>query len=76
MTEIADETGRVLLRNEYNKWNRLIYQEFEDGAAYSYRYDWSPTGRYFEQAHVMLQDQTTKDLSISEFVPDYVKSFR
>ena len=63
MTRIINEKGRVLLRNWY-KSGVLMRQQFENGAIYSYSYDWAPNRFYADKVVVTLPDQTKRDVSV------------
>ncbi len=60
MTRIADETGRVLLRNWYNS-EVVIQQQFANGAVYQYAYDWAPDRYYPDKVVVTLPDSTKRE---------------
>jgi len=74
MTEIKDESGRVLLHNWY-KSGSLIRQQFGNGAVYSYRYDWVPNRYYADKVLVTLPDHTQRDVQVSDSVPEFVKNY-
>jgi YD repeat-containing protein len=74
MTQISDESGHILLRNWYDR-GYLKRQEFGNGPAYSYSYDWSSKSYYPAKVWVTLPDQTTKELSVADSVPEFVKNF-
>ena len=73
MTEIDDESGKVLLHNWYDD-GELIRQQFGNGDVYSYSYSGSSSGTYFVKAQVTLPNQSIKELSLSDSVPDDVKN--
>ncbi len=75
MTQISDESGRVLLRNRYDG-GFLQRQEFGNGAVYSYSYDWAPSGYYPEKVWVTLPDQRVQKLSVANSVPEFSKSLQ
>jgi YD repeat-containing protein len=74
MTEVRDEVGRVLVHNWY-RGHLLTRQAFGDGSAYSYRYDWPPTSYYPSKVFVSLPDQTTKEFSVINSVPAFVRNY-
>jgi len=72
MTEIADETQRILLRNTYS--NRMLTrQDFGNGEIFSYSYDLSATRNYAERATVTLPDGTKTSVEVESSIPDAVK---
>jgi YD repeat-containing protein len=75
MTQISDESRRVLLRNRYDR-GFLQRQEFGNGAVYSYSYDWAPSGYYPEKVWVTLPDQRVQKLSVANSVPEFSKSLQ
>lgn len=74
MTQITDESGRVLIHNWY--WERFLQrQQFENGAVYSYSYDW-PQNEYLpRRVWVTLPDQTRQELSVAASVPEFVRNY-
>src|SRR5205823_1322302 len=74
MTQISDEGGHVLLHNSYVS-GLLERQEFGNGAVYSYDYDWAPNTYYPNKVTVTLPDRSTRELSVADSVPEYVKNY-
>ncbi len=74
MTQVRDESGRVLVHNWYER-SYLKRQEFGNGTVFSYSYDWSSTSHYPAKVWVTMPDHTTKELSVTDSVPEYVKNF-
>jgi YD repeat-containing protein len=74
MTQVADEKGRVLVRNSYQE-RFLRRQEFANGEVYSYRYDWAADEYYPRKVFVALPDQTTEELSVGSSVPEFVRNY-
>ena len=74
MTQISDESGHVFVRNSYQK-NILKKQEFADGTSYSYSYDWPSNSYYPAKAWVTLPDGATKELSVADSVPEFVRNY-
>jgi len=74
MTRIINEKGRVLLRNWYES-GVLMRQQFENGAIYSYSYDWAPNRFYADKVVVTLPDQTKRDVSVAGAVPEHFKNY-
>jgi YD repeat-containing protein len=72
MRLVMDEKGRVLIRNWYSG-RLLVRQRFGNGAIYSYRYDWSPDEYFPKRVWVTLPDGTTRELSVGDSVPEYLK---
>ena len=73
MTQISDEAGRVLLENWYDK-GILSRQQFADGETYSYAYS-SHSKYYADSATVTLPDGTSKEVSVAESVPEYLRNY-
>jgi YD repeat-containing protein len=73
MTLVADENGKVLVRNSYQN-GLLIRQDFGSGRVYSYFYTPSERGTYFERVDVTLADGTVTTVGPSDYVPEYVKN--
>jgi YD repeat-containing protein len=74
MTQISDEGGHVLLHNTYES-GLLKRQEFGNGTVYSYDFDWAPNMYYPNQVTVTLPDQSTRELTVADSVPEYVKNY-
>jgi YD repeat-containing protein len=74
MTRIADENGRVLLRNWYQS-EVVIQQEFANGAVYQYAYDWAPDRYYPDRVVVTLPDSTKREVRVADSVPEFVKNY-
>jgi YD repeat-containing protein len=74
MTQVQDEGGRFLAHNSYNG-GFLRRQEFGNGAVYSYSYDWGSESYYPAKVWVTLPDQTTKELSVMDSVPEFIRNF-
>ena len=74
MTQISDESGHVLVRNWYEK-NILKKQQFADGTTYSYRYDWPSNSYYPAKVWVTLSDGATKELSVADSVPEFIRNY-
>jgi YD repeat-containing protein len=74
MKLVTDEKGRVLIRNSY-KERFLRQQQFENGAIYSYSYDWAPNEYYPTKVRVTLPDGTNRELSVGDSVPDFVRNY-
>jgi YD repeat-containing protein len=74
MTEVRDEAGRVLIHNWY-EGDLLKRQAFGNGAVHSYRYDWASSSHYPSKVSVTSPDQTTKELSVRDSVPDFVRNY-
>jgi hypothetical protein len=75
MTKISDESGHVLLRNVYDQ-RLLKRQEFGNGSVYSYNYDWAPNSYYPEKVAVTLPDQRTRELSVADSIPQFIRNLR
>jgi YD repeat-containing protein len=75
MTRIADENGKVLLRNWYRS-EVVIRQEFANGAVYQYVYDWAPNRYYPDRVVVTLPDSTKQEVHVADSVPEFVKNYR
>jgi len=75
MTQISDEKENILLRNWYDR-GYLERQKFENGAEYSYSYDWAPTSYYPARVTVTLPNKTTKELSVVDSVPNFIRDFQ
>jgi YD repeat-containing protein len=74
MTQITDETGHVLIHNWY--WQRFLQrQQFANGAVYSYSYEWAPDETYPKRVWVTLPDQTKRELSVADSVPEFVRNY-
>jgi YD repeat-containing protein len=74
MTQITDESGRVLIHNFY--WQRFLQrQQFGNGTVYSYSYDWAPNETYPKRVWVTLPDQTRRELSVADSVPNFVRNY-
>jgi YD repeat-containing protein len=74
MTRIADENGRVLLRNWY--WSGLVIrQEFANGAVYVYAYDWASDRYCPDRVVVTLPDSTKREVRVIDSVPEFVKNY-
>lgn len=74
MTQIADESGHVLVQNWYQE-RFLRQQQFEDGAVYRYSYDWAPDEHYPKKVTVTLPDQTTRQFSVADAVPEFIRNY-
>jgi len=74
MTQITDESGRILIRNWYES-GFLTRQKFGNGAVYSYSYDWAPNRYYPDKVVVTFPDQTKRDVRIADAVPEFVKNY-
>jgi hypothetical protein len=74
MTNVSNEKGHNLVHNWYER-GYLKGQEFEQGAVYSYKYEWSSTAYYPAKVWVTLPDFTIKELSVADSVPEYVKNY-
>jgi len=74
MTKVSDETGHVLVRNQYDS-NRLAWQEFGGGPSYSYSYNARTSRYYADSVTVTLPDQTIKEFSVGGSVPEYLKNY-
>ncbi|PYX04791.1 MAG: hypothetical protein DMG88_23540 [Acidobacteria bacterium] len=75
MTRVADEKGRILLRNWYLPWGALAKQQFSDTLIVSYQYDW-PFGRYnSESVTVSLPNGTTRNIRVADSVPELYGTF-
>lgn len=69
MTEITDEKGHVLLRNSYQR-GLLARQEFGNHETYSYRYDWSDSGRYIRSVEILLPNGGRQQVQTGNSIPD------
>jgi uncharacterized protein RhaS with RHS repeats len=74
MTRIADETGRVLLRNWYRS-GLVIRQEYGNGSVYVYAYNWAPDRYCPERVVVTLPDATKREVRVVDSVPEFVKNY-
>ena len=74
MKLVTDEKGRVLIHNSY-QGRFLRQQQFENGAIYSYSYDWTRGEYYPRKVRVTLPDRTTRELSVGDSVPDFVRNY-
>jgi YD repeat-containing protein len=74
MTQISDESGRVLIHNWFRE-RFLQRQQFGNGAVYSYSYDWAPEEHYPKTVRVTLPDKTTLELSVGASVPEFVRNY-
>ena len=74
MTNASDEKGHNLVHNWYDR-GYLKGQDFGQGEVYSYSYDWSSTAYYPAKVRVTSPDFTTKELSVADSVPDFVKNY-
>jgi len=74
MTRIADETGRVLLRNWYDS-EVVIQQQFANGAVYQYAYGWAPDRYYPDKVVVTLPDSAKREVRVADSVPEFVKNY-
>jgi YD repeat-containing protein len=74
MITIADETGRILLRNWYQR-ECVIRQEFANGMVYRYAYDW-PKGRYYpNKVVVTMPNFTNREVHVADSVPEFVQNY-
>lgn len=74
MTQISDEGGHMLVHNSYES-GLLKRQDFGNGEIYSYSYDWAPNTYYPNKVAVTLPDRSTRELSIANSVPEFVKNY-
>ena len=74
MTQIKDENGHVLIHNWF-RGRFLQRQQFGNGAAYSYSYDWALEEHYPKRVWVTLPDQTTQELSVPPSVPEFIRNY-
>lgn len=74
MTRIWDEGGHILIHNSYES-GILKRQEFGNGEVYLYSYDWAPNTYYPNKVTVTLPDQSTRELSVADSVPEFVKNY-
>jgi len=74
ITKIADENGRVLLRNWYRS-GLVIRQEFGNGAVYIYTYDWAPDRYCPDKVVVTLPDATKREVRVLDSVPEFVRNY-
>jgi YD repeat-containing protein len=74
MTRIADENGRVLLRNWYQR-EVVIRQGFANGAIYQYAYDWAPDRYYPDRVVITLPDFTKQVVRVSDSVAEFVLNY-
>jgi len=75
MTQIIDESGRVLLKNYYEK-SLLVRQEFPDNRNFSYVYKWSRSGRYVEEADVSGQLEHHQTVNTTASVPGWIRKLK
>jgi len=71
MTRITDESGRVLAQNWYEQ-GLLSRQQFENGAAYSYRYAWDAKSAYPSEVWITLPNGSIKDISVKGSISKYL----
>ncbi len=71
MTRVTDESGHVLVANEYSQ-GLLSRQQFEGGAVYSYGYDWAPKSLYPNDVWVRLPNKTTRDVPVADSVSEFL----
>jgi len=74
MTSIADETGQVLVRNEYEN-RTLIGQAFVNGEVYHYQYQNPSNHVYADTVTITMPDKTRRIISVKDSVPNYIKQF-
>jgi YD repeat-containing protein len=74
MTQVADETGKVLLRNWYDR-GVLVRQDFANGELASYHYQWTQGARCPEKATVKLGGGSEQEVSVAGAIPEYVRGF-
>jgi YD repeat-containing protein len=75
MTQVADEKGRILLRNWYLPWGALRRQQFGDMLILSYQYDWR-LGRYnSESVTITFPDGARRQIRVADSVPECVRNF-
>jgi hypothetical protein len=72
MTQIADEKGRVLLRNSYEN-GFLASQDFGNRAIYSYNYEWSDPRRYVQSVEVSLPNGGRQVVQTGNSIPNVVR---
>lgn len=75
MTQVSDQAGRILVQNTFDR-GLLKQQKFEDGSTFSYSYDWNPASTFPDRVQITLPDQTVKELSVANSVPDFVRNYR
>lgn len=74
MTKITDEAGHALVRN-WCEPGLVRRQEFGNGEIYSYDYIWPPKAYYPSKVTVTRPDRSMHELSVGEFVPEYVRNY-
>lgn len=75
MTQITDESGRVLLKNSYAA-GLLVHQEFPNNRNFSYEYKWSDSGRYVQEADVSRQSLDHQVVNTTDSVPDWIRKLK
>ena len=76
MTDITDENGRLMLHNSYRPPGILVRQQFGNGSAYSYDYDWLPDAYYSRSVTVTMPGGRSIKLEVGDSVPDYVRYYQ
>lgn len=80
MTDVKDETGKVLVHNWYDS-RMVIRQDFPDGSACAYQYRYAEKARYPFAVDVTLMSpapaakRMTTEVKVSDTIPEYIKSF-
>lgn len=74
MTFVTDEKKRILVHNWYSG-RFLAYQQFYGGNVYAYNYNWTTKQTYPRAVTVTQPNGSKTNLSLSNFVPQFVKSF-
>ena len=75
LTEVRDETGRVLLRNWYHEF-RIARQDYANGQSCQFNYTLATIPIYAVDARVVLPDGATRSFHTADWVSQYVKDMK
>jgi len=75
LSTVRDEAGRVLIHNEYQD-QRVVRQDYSNGASYAMRYTMADNDEYSTGATVVLPGGATRSFRTWDSTPEVIKDRR